>query len=100
MGLFNIFGEQEHNTFDYKPVYYDREKEERRQRFGKVDGTAEPAGDGDSYVPGSYLKGSFRDGRYRKSKKTANKVQNIIGLIGLILIFIVLYFIAKFYTIL
>ena len=99
MGIFNWFGEQEHRTFDYKPVYYDKETEERRQKFGKVDNIDKKGPDGE-YVPGSYIKGSFRDGNYQRSVKANNKAQNIIGLVGLILVIIVLLYIAKFYTIL
>ena len=28
MGIFNWFGEQEHKSFDYKPIFYDKEKDE------------------------------------------------------------------------
>ena len=41
MGFFNIFGEQEHRVFNYKPIYYDKEKEERKRMFGSVDGSLE-----------------------------------------------------------
>ena len=51
-------------------------------------------------MPGSYIKGSLRDGNYQRSVKANNKAQNIIGLVGLILVIIVLLYIAKFYTIL
>jgi len=91
MGVFNFFGEQEHKVFDYKPVYYDKAEEERKQKFGKVDGT---------YTPGSYIKGSFRDGKYQRTRTSANRAQNIIGLVGLILVAVVLIYIAKFYTLL
>lgn len=96
MGIFNMFGEQEHRVFNYKPRYYDPEKEELKRKFGKVDGSMEQ----EDYVPGSYIKGSMRDGRYKSVKKSGNKVQNIIGLVGLLLVAIVLIYIAKFYTLL
>lgn len=99
MGVFNFFGEREHKVFNYKPIYYDQEKEELKQKFGKVDGSFEKEGK-DTYVPGSYIKGSFRDGNYKKSRVSGNRAQNIIGLIGLLLIFVVLIYIAKFYTLL
>ena len=38
---FGFFGEQEHRVFDYKPRYYDPEKEKRKAMFGDVDGTAD-----------------------------------------------------------
>ena len=100
MGMFNWFGEQEHNTFDYKPIYYDKEKEELKKKFGKVDGSLGKGDEKTPYVPGSYLKGSFRDGNYQKSVRAGNKAQNIIGLVGLLLVFIVILYIVKFFTIL
>ena len=104
MGLFNIFGEQEHKVFDYKPIYYDKDKEERKRMFGAVDGSRdkelEKSKEDGSYVPGSYIKGSFRDGNYQRTRSHSTKAQNIIGLVGLVLVFIVLFYIAKFYTLL
>lgn len=100
MGMFNFFGDQEHRVFNYKPIYYDKEKDELKQKFGKVDGTMDREMKDENYVPGSYIKGSMRDGHYQKSRNTTNKAQNIIGLVGLILVFIVLIYIAKFYTLL
>ena len=104
MGIFNMFGDQEHRTFNYKPIYYDQEKEEMKRRFGAVDGSRdreiEKAKEEGTYVPGSYLKESMRSGRERRSRSHTNKAQNIIGLVGLLLIFIVLFYIAKFYTLL
>ncbi len=100
MGLFNFFGESEHKVFDYKPIYYNKEEDERRRMFGAVDGTLEKEKEKGTYVPGSYIKGSFRDGGYQRTKSHMSKVQTIIGIVSLILIFAVLYFIAKFYTLL
>lgn len=95
MGRFSWFGDQEHRVFDYKPIYYDKEKEELKQKFGDVDGSKEKG----EYVPGSYIHGAFRDGNYAR-RRGGSRVQAIIGLVSLVLIFGVLYFIAKFYTLL
>lgn len=92
MGVFNFFGDGEHRVFNYKPIYYNKEEEERKRKFGAVDGSA--------YVPGSYIQGSLRDGGYQKTKSHMSKVQTIIGIVTLLLICAVLYFIAKFYSIL
>jgi len=100
MGIFNWFGEQEHKTFDYKPIYYDKEKDELRQKFGHVDGTVEEEMKKDTYVPGSYIKGSMRDGNYQRTVRTSGKAQNIIGLVGLLLVVGVLLYILKFYSLL
>ena len=98
MGIFNWFGEQEHNPFDYKPVFYDKEKEERRRKFGDVEASSE--GQSDKYVPGTYIRGSMRDGKYQKSVRSGSKAQNVIGFIGLVLVVIVLLYIANFFTLL
>ena len=92
---FGFFGTQEHRVFNYKPRYFDPEKEALKQKFGHVDGSR----DKDPYVPGSYIQGSFRNGNYQKTKRTG-KAQAIIGMVGLVLFFIALVFIAKFYSLL
>lgn len=109
MGInFNIFGTSEHRVFNYKPRFYDKDKEDRKEFFGhpeeeKKDGADAAKDDSASekkeYAPGTYLKGSFRDGNYQRTKP-ANKSHQIIGLVGLILFFIVLIYIAKFYSML
>ena len=93
---FGIFGEQEHRVFNYKPRYYDPEEEEMKKKFADVDGTMEKK----TYVPGSYIKGSMRDGAYRRTRGHMGKTQTIIGIITMLLIVAVLYFIAKFYQML
>ena len=100
MGIFNFFGDSEHKVFDYKPVYYDKEAEERRRMFGRVDGSIEREKKEGTYVPGSYIKGSMRDGAYQATKTHMTKVHTLIGIITMILIFVVLYFIAKYYALL
>ena len=100
MALFNFFGENEHNVFDYKPIYYDKDEEERRRMFGAVDGSADKKAAEGTYAPGSYIKGALRGGNYQKSLSHLRRTQSIIGIISLVLIFVVLYFIAKFYTLL
>ena len=96
MGLFNFFGDSEHKVFDYKPVYYNKEEEERKRMFGAVDGTYDKQKQEGTYVPGSYIKGSMRDGAYQATKVHMTKVHTIIGIVTMLLICTVLYFIAKF----
>ena len=100
MGLFNFFGESEHRVFNYKPIYYDPKEEKRKQMFGAVDGTIDKEKEKGTYVPGSYIKGSMRDGAYRRTRGHMGKTQTIIGIITMLLIVAVLYFIAKFYQML
>ncbi len=92
MKLFKFFGEQEHRVFNYKPVYYDVEKEERRKKFGSKD-------DSQEYAPGNYLQGAFRDGAYQRTRNKS-KAQKVIGLVGLILFIAVMFLMTKFYTLL
>ncbi len=96
MGLFNFgfFGTQEHRVFNYRPRYYDEEKEALKEKFGAVDGTKDK-----NYAPGSYIRGSLRNGKYSKTRG-ANKVQRVIGAVTLILAFVVIYLIAKYYQLL
>lgn len=100
MALFNFFGDNEHRVFDYKPIYYDKEAEERRRMFGAVDGSLDKEKKDGTYVPGSYIKGSFRDGAYKTTREHNKKTQTIIGIITLILIVGVLFMVAKFYSLL
>ena len=98
MGLFNFFGDNEHRVFNYKPIYYDPAEEERKRRFGAVDGTLETEKNEGTYVPGSYIKGSFREGP--RTRTPMKRAQTIIGIISLLLIVVVLWYIAKFYSLL
>lgn len=92
---FSFFNSPEHRVFNYKPRYYDPEKEALKDKFGHVDGSKSK----ENYVPGTYLKGSFRNGNYQKTRQT-NKAQKIIGLAGLVLFFVVLIYIVKYYALL
>ena len=100
MGFFTFPGEQEHRKFNYKPIYYDKEEEERRQRFGKGDGTFEKEKENGEYKPGSYLRGSLSEGNYARRGTAATKAQRIIGIVGLILLAVVLIYFTKFYSLL
>ena len=97
---FGIFGEQEHRVFNYRPRYYDPEEEKRRQMFGEVDGTNDAARKEGKYVPGSSLRGAFRNGNYQKTRTPMGKAHTFITLVALILIVVVLIYIAKFFTLL
>lgn len=94
MAIFNFFGETEHRTYHHKPIYYDEEKEKRRQYFGAVDGSAKKEG----YVPGSYIRGSLRDGAYKRTSDNRMKtVQTIIGIVTMVLVVAVIFFFLKLY---
>ncbi len=89
---FGFGSSREHRVFNYRPRYYDVEKEELREKFGHVDGSNEK----EEYVPGSIIKNSLRNGNYSRTRG-ANKVQKIIGYVGLLLFFVVLIYLIKFF---
>jgi hypothetical protein len=102
MAIFNFgfFGNQEHRVFNYKPRYYDPEEEERRRMFGDVDGSNEKAKAEGKYVPGSSIRGAWRDGNYQRTRSAQTRTQVIISLVTLALVAVVLIYITKFYSLL
>ena len=97
---FGFFGSQEHRVFDYKPRYYDPEEEERKRLFGDVDGSHEQAAKEGKYVPGSSIRGAWRDGNYKRMRSTQTRTQVIISIVALLLVAVVLIYITKFYQML
>ncbi|MBO7070588.1 MAG: hypothetical protein J6W09_04775 [Bacteroidales bacterium] len=97
---FGFFGNQEHRVFNYKPRYYDPEEEQRKRMFGDVDGSNKAAREKGEYVPGSSIRGAFRDGNYQKTRSVQSRTQVIISIITLLLIAGVLWYIVKFYSLL
>ncbi len=104
MGFFTFPGQQEHRKFNYRPIYYDKDEEERRQVFGKVDGRLdaekEKEKENGEYKAGSYIRGAFRDGNYARRDSGATTAQRIIGIVGLILLAVVLIYFCKFFLLL
>lgn len=100
MRFFNFPGQQDHRTFNYRPIYYDKDEEERKRVFGKVDGSLEKEQKEGKYVPGSYIKGSLRNGNYEGRRSSSGKFQTIIGWVGIILLFVILIFFTKFFSLL
>ncbi len=97
---FGFFGSQEHRVFNYKPRYYDPEEEERKRLFGDVDGSNEQAAKEGKYVPGSSIRGAWRDGNYKRMRSTQTRTQVIISIVALLLVAVVLIYITKFYSLL
>ena len=101
MGFFTFPGQQEHRKFNYRPIYYDKDEEERRQVFGKVDGRLDAEKEKElengEYKAGSYIRGSFRNGNYARRDSGMNAALRIIGIVGLILLALVLIYLCKFF---
>ncbi|MBE6232279.1 MAG: hypothetical protein IJN02_01750 [Bacteroidales bacterium] len=89
---FNFFGTQEVRKFNYRPRFYDPEKEERRKKYGDYAKKKE----GEEYVPGKYVKGSLRDGNYQRTQEIGRN-QKAIGMLTTLLLFLVVYLIYKYY---
>ncbi len=100
MGFFNMFGDNEHRVFRYRPIYYNPEEEKRKRKFGMVDGSMDKEREEGTYVPGSYIKGSLRNGNYKRTRGHASKAQTIIGIVSLVMIFVILFYFVKFYELL
>ena len=92
---FNVsfFGKQEVRRFNYRPRFYDPEAEERRQKYGDFTKPKE------KYVPGAHLKGSLRDGSYKRTYDMSQN-QKVIGAVTLILLFAVVYLVYKYFPLL
>ena len=100
MHNFGFFGDQEHRVFNYRPRYYDPEEEKRRQMFGDVDGSNQKAAEDGSYVPGSSLRGAFRNGNYQKTRSDMKLTHTLVTLVTLVLLVTMLIFMAKFFELL
>lgn len=97
MAFFNFFGEGEHRVFRYKPRYYNEDKKNLSRRFGDDGKDAEQKDE--DYVPGSIIKQNMADGGVeRKSHMPA--INKYLGIASLLLIAVILYYIAKYFTLL
>lgn len=104
---FNLFSTpQHHRVFNYQPVFYDPEKERRKERLKKVAAERElkeieegktPEPDKD-YVPGSLIYGSLRDGAYQKTKSEGNFMIRLAKYAMFIALACLLYFFAKYFA--
>ena len=89
MGFGSFFKVPQHNVFDYKPRYYDPEKERRRELLNdmRIDQGKEPVGM-DSNKPGAKIKGSFKRPMKRTAYSKGNSTIRVL-VIACILAFIV-----------
>lgn len=104
---FNLFSTpQHHRVFNYQPVFYDPEKERRKEKLKKVAAERElkeieegkiPEPDKD-YVPGSLIYGSLRDGAYQKTKSEGNALVRLAKYAMFVALAVLLYFFAKYFA--
>lgn len=91
MGIGSFFKLPQYNVFDYKPRFYDPEKEardERRKELRKELGKDVLDNQSETYKPGSTIKGSFRPKMPRKSFRSTSST------IRVFVIMAVLFFLA------
>jgi len=79
-------------SFNYKPRFYDPQKEEREQRRAELSGERRDNTDGgEEYVPGQYLRTQFEARAQRREKRQESGQKRTWSLIvGIALIFIVI----------
>ena len=90
---FNFFGKREIRKFNYRPRFYDPDEEARREMFGDH---SKDKKEKKEYVPGSYVKGSLRDGNYKETKDVTRN-QKYLGVLTLILMFAVVFALFKYF---
>lgn len=99
MGIFNFgfFGTREPRGFRYTPLTYDEDKERLKDTFGSVDGSLEKEKETTVYVPGAHIKKAMNVENRPRKETRISRIQKIIGAVTLILVFLVIMLIAKYY---
>ena len=104
---FNLFSApQDHRVFNYRPVYYDPEKERFKERLKKVSAERDikaleegkPHKADKDYVPGSIIQGSLRDGAYYPTKSEGGTLVRLAKYAMYIVLGIFLYVFAKYFA--
>jgi len=90
MGVGSFFKLPQYNVFDYKPRFYDPEKEERKEKLNELRQSLgkKPLDEDEKVKPGSTIKGSFKP----KMPRTAFRSRS--STLRLFVIIAVLFFLA------
>ncbi|MCK9254297.1 MAG: hypothetical protein GX793_08735 [Bacteroidales bacterium] len=81
MGFGSLFKVPQHNVFDYKPRYYDPEKDRRRELLNEMRVSQGKEAIGfDSSKPGARIKGSFKHQMRRSSYSKGNSALRVLVL--------------------
>lgn len=97
--MFKFFKEAQYSVFDYKPRFYDAEKERRLELLNSLRESQNKAPLGlnftsDSYFPGSIVKGGFNRNISRKSTRIKGRRLRVI-IIAIVLFAIVYFFLYQ-----
>ncbi len=92
MAFFSFFNRPKHQTFDYKPRFYDPDKEEREARMAKYRRDAD-----DSSIAKSRISAGFRQ-RTKRGYTGTNTRRSNLRLIAIlvVLLYMTYYFIQKY----
>ena len=95
MAIGNLFKQQKHKQFEYRPVFYDPDKEELQNRIKKAQ---EESRTDKTYVPN--IKGKMKEYLIsdKKSKASIKNIRLIIIVITLALLALMFYYIIEITT--
>ncbi len=90
MGAGSFFKLPEYNLFDYKPRFYDPDKEAREQR--RIDlreelGKAPVDANSPDYKPGTTIKGSFKPKMPRRAFRSRNSTIRVFVIMAVLILF-------------
>ena len=91
---FTAFKTRKPRQFEYKPRYYDPEKEQREQRRKELGLDTEPRPEG-QYKPGEYIRGNMRVRRGIGQRKTSKRSRPLILFGVLILLGIAVWWVLN-----
>ena len=95
MAIGNLFKQQKHKQFEYRPVFYDPDKEELQKRIKKAQ--IESSGN-KTYVPD--IKGKMKEYLIseKKSKASVKNIRLIIIIVTLALLALMFYYLIEITT--
>ncbi len=99
MAIGGFFRLPKHKQFDFRPRYYDADKEEFEERVKRAKQEAKGYSDGE-YIPN--IKGKMRQHLidHKKSQSPYARIRRIIIAVSIILLFILFYYLITFFDIL
>ncbi|MDR2585037.1 MAG: hypothetical protein LBC84_02285 [Prevotellaceae bacterium] len=100
----SFFKTPKHRVFNYKPLYYNAEKEELQERLARIRAEMErEAGTGDDlrtreerlHFPGKSIRGSFQKSLYENRRHAGNnRYTRIIMILSILVLLIAVFYFA------
>lgn len=105
MGInISFFKTPRHRVFHYEPLYYDEKKEHREELMEEIE-KEKAQKEGREWKDTHYYAGKHIRGKIRESSEKYHRhamkdsVSKIIGIVSLVILFILIYYFAQYYTI-